>query len=158
VSEPQESTAQEVIAPPLPDGSRQRNHIPQNLLGAILRLHAEGKPQTAIAQFLGVSQPAISKALSRLGADTTDLARHHFKSRAYKTSRRLTAIAEKGKDGDAVKAGKVVLEAAGVISSMNSSIQLGIQVIIGGESQPAIGAGSVQVEALDTTLAPQQDA
>jgi hypothetical protein len=125
-----------------------------NQLGIVLRLHAEGATQTTIAKAIGCSQASVSFALTRLGTDTADLAKHHFKSRAYKASRRLTAIAEKGKDGDAVKAGKVVLEAAGVISSMNSSIQLGIQVIIGGESQPAIGAGSVQVEALETTLSP----
>jgi hypothetical protein len=139
------------------EGHREPTHnstafLSQADLGYILRLHAEGLPQTAIAARLGRTQAAISKALKRLGTDSTALATHHFKARSYKVARKVTHVAETGKDADSVKAAKVVLEAAGVISSMNSSIQLGIQVIIGGESQPAIGAGSVQVEALETTV------
>jgi hypothetical protein len=118
----------------------------------ILRLSAENRPQTAIAQALGVNQAAVSYALKRLGTDTSELAKHHFKATSYRAARKVTGVLETGKPDERLKAAKVVLEAAGVISSVNSSIQLGIQVIIGGESQPAIGAGSVQVEALEGTV------
>jgi hypothetical protein len=140
------------------DSREKGKFLSQTALGLILKLHAEGKPQTVIASLVGVNQATVSKALKRLGSDSADLARHHLKARAYQTSRRLTAIAEKGKDGDAVKAGKVVLEAAGVISGANSQIQLGVSVVIGGAQQPAFDSSSITVEsagnALDTTVVP----
>jgi hypothetical protein len=155
VSEAQETVQSPEIPPrssyPPDPGAR----LGETRLALLLKLHSEGTKQHDIARILGCTQPAISQALARLGTDTVELARHHLKSRAYKVSRKLTKVAEKGKDADSVKAARLVLAGSGVITE-TSTVQLGIQVIIGGESQPAIGAGSVQVEALETTPAPQQ--
>jgi hypothetical protein len=131
-------------------------HITQPQLGVILRLTAEGRPQTVIAAALGISQAGVSKALKRLGSDSTDLARHHLKARSYTTARRLTKVAEKGKDGDAVKAAKLVLAASGVIEGV-TGVTVGVQVVIGGAQQPAFDSSSITVEsagnALDATVA-----
>jgi hypothetical protein len=143
-------------------GYREPTHnspyfITQPELGLILRLHNDGLSQVAIAKRLDKTQASISKALKRLGTDSTDLARHHLKAKAYNTARRLTKVAEKGKDADSVKAARLVLAGSGVITE-TSTVQLGIQVIIGGETQAALGAGSVQVEALDGTVVPLTEA
>lgn len=101
-------------APP----DRKWDKFTQAELGLILALRAEGKTQPEIAQRLGRSQAAISKALKRLGADSTGLALHHAKAKSYAVARRLARIVEKSSDEDAaIKAGKTLWQAAGVIQS-----------------------------------------
>jgi hypothetical protein len=145
---------------PFPHGTRSTpayKRLTHSQLGVILRLHADGRPQTAIAHALGVDQSAISLALKRLGTDSSELAKHHFKATSYRAARKVTGVLESGKPDERLKAAKVVLEAAGVISGANSQIQLGVSVVIGGAQQPAFDSSSITVEsagnALDTTVA-----
>jgi DNA-binding CsgD family transcriptional regulator len=103
---------------PMPLGKSPGRRLTQAELGLLLALRAEGKTQVEIAQRLDCDQTAVSKALKRLGQDTTQLASHHLKSRSYSIARRLTSIAEKSENDDhAIKAAKTVLAGAGVIQS-----------------------------------------
>ena len=119
--------------------TKREGKFTQAELGLILHLSSEGKTQVEIAQRLACSQAAISKALKRLGVDTTTLAEHHFKSRSYFVARRLTRIAEKSEDEDAaIKAGGKALEAAGLTGQrVSGSGAVQIQVNVGMPGQPA---------------------
>jgi predicted transcriptional regulator len=124
-------------APPTHTGSDEPGYKRLTLeqLGKVARLTAEGLPQTVIAEQLGVTQSAISRAIHKLGTDTTELATLHFRSRSYRTARRLTDIVEKGSDDNAIKASKVVLAASGVLKE-DSGTTVGVQVVIGMPGQP----------------------
>jgi hypothetical protein len=136
-----------------PDKPPKYKRLTHDQLGKALRLHTEGLDDVRIAAVLKCHQSTVNRALAGLGVDTTALAQHRLKASAFPAVERTLAVLEKGKDDVALKAAKLVLEGSGVIST-TSTVQLGIQVIIGGESQPAIGAGSVQVEALEATVEP----
>jgi hypothetical protein len=117
-------------------------------LSLVLRYRAEGKTQVEIAQRLGKSQASISRALKQLGTDTTELAQHHFKARAYRSARRVTDIAEKSADeAEAVKAAKVVLTGAGVIQS-GQQVTVNNAVLIAQPDKPETwGPGPSFIEA-----------
>lgn len=115
---------------------RKWDKFTQAELGLILALRSEGKTQPEIAQRLGRSQAAISKALKRLGADSTGLAMHHAKAKSYAVARRLARIAEKSDDEDAaIKAGKTLWQAAGVIQS-NQQVTVNNAVLIAQPDKP----------------------
>ena len=115
-------------------------------LGTVLRLHADGKPQTFIAEAVNCTQSAISHALKRLGSDTAELAKHHLKSRSYRAARRVTTLVEKGKDDVALKAAKTVLAASGVIEGL-TGVSVGVQVNIGSPGAPACDVHAVTFDA-----------
>jgi DNA-binding CsgD family transcriptional regulator len=119
--------------------------LTQAQLGIILALSREGKTQTEIAQVLGVTQPTISDAIKSLGVDSTELAIHTAKSRAYRAVRRLDAITQKGKDEHAIKASSKLLEVAGVLNGDSKGVSVGVQVIIGDGPDPLAGAKVVNV-------------
>lgn len=120
-------------------------------LALLLRWSSDGLTQVEIAQRLGCSQPAVSQALKRIGPDATELASAYFRGRAYKVARRMSRIAEKGKDGDAVKAGKVVLAASGVLKE-DTAINVGVQVVLGMPGQSIGPPLDVRVQTLTTPV------
>lgn len=109
----------------IPDYSR----LSYSEIGLILKLEADGKTQTYIAQQLGCSQPTISRVLSEL-SDTTTLARKRLNNLALKAANKLDeamdAAAEQGKCGPMDS----VLKATGLLGS---DISGGVTVIVGGQ-------------------------
>lgn len=105
-------------------------------INLVLRLRHEGKTQVEIAQRLNKSQASISRALKKLGDESTDLAKHHLSSRAYKAARRVTTIAEKSEnEGEALKAAKFVLQANGIGQS-NQQVTVNTAVMIAQPDKP----------------------
>jgi ParB-like chromosome segregation protein Spo0J len=115
---------------------RKGEHFTHAELGLILAFNAEGKTQTEIAQRLGRSQVAVSKALRRLGTDTAQLAKHHLAARSFKAARRVTRIAEtSANEGEALKAAKFVLQANGIGQS-NQQVTVNTAVMIAQPDRP----------------------
>jgi DNA-binding CsgD family transcriptional regulator len=117
-------------------------------LGIILALSQEGKTQVQIAQTLGCDQRTVGRALQKLGTDTTELAKHEARKSAYSVARRLTRIAVKSSDEDAaIKAGKTLWQAAGVIQS-GQQVTVNTAVMIAQPDKPETwGPGPSFIEA-----------
>jgi predicted transcriptional regulator len=134
-----------------PPPNKGVRHLTIAQLGRVLELNAEGHSQAKIGQMLGCSQQTISDALRRLGGDTTRLATHHAKAKAYAAARRLARITAEGKDEHAIKAAGKLLEVAGVTDNGKSKQDIGIQVIVGMPGKPAgpdpFGDADVVIEA-----------
>jgi biotin synthase-related radical SAM superfamily protein len=120
-------------------------HLTHAQLGIVLALHREGKTQAQIAQALEVSQQTISRALDRLGTDTTELAVHAAKASAYRAVRRLDTVVKKGSDDHAIRASGKLLEVAEVLNAGNKGVSVGVQVIIGDGPDPLAGAKVINV-------------
>lgn len=109
----------------IPDYSR----LSYSEIGLILKLEADGKTQTYIAQQLGCSQPTVSRVLSEL-RDTTGLARKRLNNLALKAANKLDeamdAAAEQGKSGPMDS----VLKATGLLGH---DVSGGVTVICGGD-------------------------
>ena len=125
-------------------------------IGLILEWHDKGVPQVEIAQRLGKNQSSISRLIAKLGTDSSPIAKRHFQTRAYRSAIRMTRIAEKGKDDDAIKAARVVLAAAGVVAPVANTPSSTFVVQIGIQGQPVgqdnlsavLQANSIQVNEL----------
>lgn len=121
---------------PTDSEAKKRYRLTHAELGLMLALRAEGKTQAQIAQRLDKDQTAISKALRRLGTDSTQLATHHLKAKSYAVARRLTSIAEKtSNEREAIAASKAVLTGAGVIQS-NQQVTVNTAVMIAQPDKP----------------------
>jgi hypothetical protein len=99
-------------------------------IGQILEWHDKGVSQVEMAQRLGKNQSSISRIISKLGADSSLVAKRHFATRAYRSAVRMTHIAEKGKPDDAIKAAKLVLSASGVTKE-DSGTTINAVVVVG---------------------------
>ncbi len=127
--------------------------LTQTDLGLVLRYLAEGLTQTAIAQRLAVSPAAISQATRRLGTDATELAKHHFRASSYKAARRTTRLVQSDKGDVALKAARLVLEGAGVISSGTQGVGgVQVNVVVGLPNQGALDASTITLGVVDKAL------
>jgi hypothetical protein len=101
-------------------------------IGKILRLHDEGLPQTVIAEQVGCHQSTISRVLSELGDDTSELAVRRLKVSALKAANRVVDITENSPHSDeALKAAKVVLAASGVTERDKAFTTQPMVVVVG---------------------------
>lgn len=107
-------------------------------LGLLLRFHRDGLTQTEIAQRLDCTQSAVSRALDRLGHDSTDLAKALFQTRSYDAARRVIKLTQSETEKIALDASKVVLSATGVTERVTATVNVGVQVVVGspGPSHP----------------------
>lgn len=142
--------------PPAPDElhTLQRranfNQLSVEDMGRILEWADQDIPQTEIAQRLGKNQSSISRCLRKLGRSSVPIAKRIAEARAYRSVTRLTRIAEKSPNEDvAVKAGKAVLEVAGLTGQGLTGVSVGVQVIIGAPGQAAVDAQTITVTSVD---------
>jgi ParB-like chromosome segregation protein Spo0J len=151
-----DQTPPETALIPTETAERKRYRLTHAELGLMLALRAEGKTQAQIAQRLDKDQTAISKALRRLGTDTTPLAQHHLKAKSYTAARRLTSLAENTENPrEAIAAIKTVLAGAGVIQS-GQQVTVNNAVLIAQPDKPETwGPGPVfeQAKAIDGLVA-----
>ena len=127
-----------------PAEPKERRKLRASDIALIWRWHQEGRTQAFIANKLGCHQTTISKQLTALDCDTTDVARQLLRAKAYRAATRISALL--GKENKVgLDAAKFTLQANNIGVDRESAGTVQVLVNVGLPGLPTVETAQAKV-------------